>query len=161
MNDSDANDRYDESYIGNVVGASQEDKELLAKLFEGNLLLNINGVDTEVKVMVKRENLDNNASTGDENGNEMVVYLTTHDLQRQGWGTTYAPVYAAIFTKSGNEGKWMQCGDLIEGTATVKQYNGWPGSGSFDTDTWRGNSPSGDRMNSFTIEYYMDLFFNN
>ena len=160
MDNSNANDRHDESYIGNVVGASESDKELLARLFEGNLLLNINGTDTEVKVMIKRENIDNNSNTGDENGNEMVVYLTTHSLQKtSSWGTSYAPVFAAIFTNASGSEHWMQCGDLIAGTAAIKQYNGWPGSGSFDTDTWRGNSQSGDRMNTFTIEYYLDLFY--
>ena len=56
----------------------------------------------------------------------MVVYLTTHSLQKtSSWGTSYAPVFAAIFTNASGSEHWMQCGDLIAGTAAIKQYNGF------------------------------------
>ena len=132
MNAYGANDRYDSSYIGNVVGASDSDTELLDTLFTGTLSLNINGEEMPVRVMIKNEEVDGNSA----NGNEMVIYMTTDDLQKSGWfSSSTAPVYVAVFTNSG-DGEWMQIGDMYLGDATIKQYNGWPGSGSFDTDDW-------------------------
>lgn len=133
MNDYDANDRHDASYIGNVKGASQNDTNLLNELFAGTLSLNINGVETPVTVMIKSENADGNTA----NGNEMVIYMTTDDLQSSGgwFSSSTAPVYTAVFISNASS-EWNQIGDLYLGNATIKQYNGWPGSGSFDTDTW-------------------------
>ena len=146
-----ANDRYNESYIGNVVGASDADKALLLDLFQGQTHLNINGTDTHVTIMIKNEAVDGNNA----NGNEMVLYMTTDDLQKSSsWRTEYAPVYAAVFTKVTNaDGKteWIQKGDMYLGSCTIKQYSGYSGSGSFDTDTWRQLNASGNRT-STTIQ---------
>lgn len=153
MDKNDTNDRYDNSYIGNVVGASEADVILLERLFVGNLHININGKDTEVTVMIKRENLDGNTSTGDENGNEMTVYLTTDNLERDSWWSAgTAPVFAAVFTKTETSDKWTQIGEMVEGTATVKGYDGNVfGEGSFDTDTWKS-------LNNQTIEQVVASF---
>ncbi len=143
------NDRFDESYIGNVVGASADDEELLDDLFQGNLKINIDGVPTEVTVIIKREDVDGNKNTGDANGNEMSIYLTTDALERDSWWSAgTAPVYVAVFT-SDNDGKlWYQLGDMYEGTATVKGYDGNVfGEGSFDTDSWRTKNNAGIRDN--------------
>ena len=147
------NDRYNSSYIGNVVGSSEADQKVLSELFIGDLYLNINGVDTTVTVMVKRENLDNDATTGDENGNEMTIYMTTDDLQRDSfWSAGTAPVYAGVYTKKAGSDTWMQLGPLFEGTATIKGYSGSVfGEGSFDTDTWKSTNANGQTANR-TIE---------
>lgn len=153
MDNYDDNDRYNDSYIGNVVGASEADQELLAELFIGDLYLNINGTDTVVTVMIKRENLDNNVNTGDENGNEMTIYMTTDDLERNSiFSAGTAPVYAGVYTKKNNSTDWEQVGPLFEGTATIKGYSGSVfGEGSFDTDTWKSTNANGQTANR-TIE---------
>lgn len=136
MNAYNSNDRNNSSYIGNVEGASDADTELLDTLFTGTLSLNINGEEKPVRLMIKNEAVDGNTS----NGNEMVIYMTTDDLQKSGWfSSSTAPVYVAVFT-NGGDGNWMLIGDMYLGDATIKQYNGWPGSGSFDTDTWAAQS---------------------
>lgn len=139
MNDSDANDRHDDSYIGNVSGASGNDIALLEELFQGNLTLNIDGVDTEVTIIIKRQDIDGNKNTGDAEGREMSIYLTTHDLQKSSWfGSSKATVYFATFTSNDDGTYWYQLGAMYEGTATIKGYDGNVfDDGSFDTDTWR------------------------
>ena len=153
------NDRYNDSYIGNVVGSSEADQKVLSELFVGNLYLNINGVDTNVTVLIKRENVDGNTSTGDENGNEMTIYMTTDNLERDSFfnaGT--APVYAGVYTKYSQDGEWEQIGPMFEGTATVKGYDGNIfGEGSFDTDTWKSTNANGQTAN-LTIENIVKLY---
>ena len=138
MDKADANDRHDGSYIGNVGGASASDVKLLEDLFQGNLTININGQDTEVTILIKRENIDGDMTTGDSTGREMTIYLTTDTLEQKGsfFNPSSAIVYAAVFTSDDEGEDWYQVGTMFEGEATIKQYNGWPGSGSFDTDTW-------------------------
>ena len=139
MDDFDANDRHDDSYIGNVTGATDEDSMLLENLFQDNLTLLINGVETSVTILIKRENVDGNANTGDASGREMTIYMTTSDLQQTGsWlRPASATVFASVFTSNDDGKTWSQVGEMHEGTATIKQYNGWYGGGSFDTDTWK------------------------
>lgn len=127
--------RYDDSYISNVDAAHVNDVTALNELFEGYLEVSIDGGEPiEVKVMIKRINLDGQTSTGLENGNEMIIYMTNSELAPQG---TYVPVYAAVFEYSSDKNEWYQKGIINAGEAYVKQYNGWPGTGSFDTDMWR------------------------
>ncbi len=80
MDDYNANDRHDGSYIGNVSGATEEDVGLLENLFQGNLTLLIDGVETEVTILIKRQNIDSDLTTGDASGNEMTIYMTTDSL---------------------------------------------------------------------------------
>jgi hypothetical protein len=154
MADYRNNDRYNDSYIGNVDGASDNDIALLDGLFQGQLSLNINGTDTPVTLMIKEEEIDGNTANGDE----MTIYMTTDDLQKQNTGwfapTEYAPVYAAVFRKvtlDNGTVEWEQVGEMYLGSAEIKQYNGRPGSGSFDTDNWRLLNQDGNRT-STTIE---------
>lgn len=139
MDDYRNNDRANGSYIGNVSGAAEEDVLLLEDLFMENLTLVIEGVETNVTILIKRENVDGSSSTGDSQGREMTIYMTTDDLQQRGniFNPSEAPVYAAVFTSYDKGGTWEQIGEMYAGEATVKQYNGRYGSGSFDTDTWK------------------------
>jgi len=141
MNKNGDNDRHDDSYIGNVGGASENDVTLLEELFQGNLTLNIDGVDTEVTILIKREDLDGNSATGDEQGREMAIYMTTDDLKRDSWwGSSTAVVYVSVFTSNNGGEEWHQIGTMYEGKATIKGYDGNIfGDGSFDTDTWKSN----------------------
>ncbi len=137
--------RDDDSFIGNVEGASAEDKNLLTELFgEENLQMEIDGVKQNISLMVKRENLDGNADTGAnptkedtkvEKGSEMVMYYTNEDLDTR-YGATVT-VYAIVFSKDISATEWKQVGTIFTGTATVTSYSGWYGTGSFNTDNWR------------------------
>ena len=139
MDDYNANDRHDDSYIGNVNGASDEDAVLLENLFQENLTLNIEGVETNVTILIKREDVDGDLTTGDADGREMTIYMTTSDLRQTGswFRPASATVYVSVFTSDDDGENWYQIGDMYEGKATIKQYSGMPGGGSFDTDTWK------------------------
>lgn len=136
--------RNDSSYIGNVVGSVSTDSTAINELFTVNgsnaLVLDINGKKTNVTAMIKRANVDGDASTGDENGNEMTIYMTAEDPTKAG-GSLFNPgevqVFAAVFTKNGN-GDWYQLGEMYEGEATVNNYAGniFGTRNSFNTDTW-------------------------
>lgn len=146
-------DRLNDTYIGNVVGASNGDTELLNSLFTEDMVnyltLEINGTVTSVTAMIKRENVDGNAATGDENGNEMTIYLTADDITENA-GSLFSPgkvtVYAVVFTKdnSTENAKWTQYGPMYEGKATVNNYESggvlFATRDSFNTDTWRATS---------------------
>ena len=134
MENNDANDRFTPDYIGNVNDASPSDKALLNDLFEGNLKLTINGKEEKVTVLIKKKNVDSNVNTGDQNGNELVIYLTTDGLTSL-FGR--ATVYAAVFTSETAGNSWYQYGNMYTGRARIKGYNGNVfGTGSFDTEEW-------------------------
>lgn len=129
----------DETYVGNVVGASSADTAFLNELFsedgENKLVLDIDGEKTNVTVLIKRENLDGNTTTG-ENGNEMTIYLTAADLDRVSW-RSWVVTYAAVFTTEPNGTDWYQLGPLYAGRARAIGYNGGIfAHDSVDTRTW-------------------------
>ena len=136
--------RNDSSYIGNVVGSVSTDSTAINDLFTTNgsnaLVLDINGVQTNVTAMIKRANVDGDTSTGDESGNEMTIYMTAEDPTEAG-GSLFNPgevqVFVAVFTKNG-DGDWYQLGEMYEGEATVNNYAGniFGTRNSFNTDTW-------------------------
>lgn len=147
--DDYSNNNRNSSYIGNLSGSSESDLVFIEDLFEGKLLININGVETEITLMIKRENLDGDTSTGDENGNEMTIYMTTNSLTSM---LTRVTVYAAVYTKVESSNEWIQIGDLFEGDARVNGYNGSIfGTGSFNTDTWE--STNGENIEE-VIKHY-------
>lgn len=143
------------TYIGNVVGTedyeNNNDTAIVNDLFDGILTLNINGVDTNVTVIIKRESIDGKANTGSTYyyGNppvgvpdtEMTLYVTAEDLNTVSSGTAVT-VYAATFTVKQDAdgeplGEWYQLGELYQGRAQVVGYIGGYNNGSFDTGTWR------------------------
>lgn len=136
MNDSDTGD-----FIGNVKGAQPVDIALVNGLFGGELLLNINGEERPVSVMVKKQMVYNN-----DNVEEMVLYLTadTLDSDLVNGKDPEAPVYVAVFTQKTTTGangnpvtKWEQMGPIFAGKAKQTNYTyGTTGTGSFNTDTW-------------------------
>ncbi len=142
------------TYIGNVQGTEDyegnNDTAIVNDLFDGVLNLNINGTDTNVTVIIKRESLDNNANTGDTYyyGNpavgvedtEMTLYITAEDLRSVSSGKNVT-VYAFTFTidqdaEGNTTGQWYQIGGMYVGTASVVGYIGGYSNGSFDTGTW-------------------------
>lgn len=132
------------SYIGNVTGSSDDDTTLLEELFEGTLSLDLNGATVDVTCIIKRENIDNNATTGNSytvggtayNGCEMTLYLTTANFNNLSYND-YPNVYAMVFTRVSEDSLWEQIGEkMYEGTAQVVGYVGGTTTGSFDTGTW-------------------------
>lgn len=159
MDKSDENNRSLTDYIGNVTGASPDDKEVIEELFGGKLKINIDGVDTPVTFLIKYDDVYSGAA-----GDEMTIYMTTENLNEKtsvfdagflGIGSKYTPayaeVYACVFVASEDENGntlWTPLtDDVVEGTAIVCDYDGgmeysWgqsyaTGSGSFRTDDWR------------------------
>ncbi len=130
--------RLSSSYIGNVVNANDKDTEAINSLFGESMKLNIDGEDKPVTVMIKRENIDGNRNTGESpglfGGNEMTLYITADPLNVSG---ASVPVYAVVYTKNQNSNVWYQLGTVFKGTATVVNYRGGNGTGSFNTDTWK------------------------
>lgn len=129
----------DETYVGNVVGASSADTAFLNELFtedgENKLVLEIEGEKTNVTLLIKRENLDGNTTTG-ENGNEMSIYMTAVDLDRVSW-RSWVVTYVAVFTTDPNSEDWYQLGPLFAGRARAIGYNGGIfAHDSIDTRTW-------------------------
>ena len=148
-------DKYDgindwkANYIGNVVDSSSADSQTVNDLFGGELTLNINGTETNVTVLIKREDVDGNPNTGDDytvthsnggstsaTGCEMTLYMTTHHLQ-YGTPTVYAAVFTCDKNSDGTYGSWYVLGDVYEGTTNIVGYEGAQSTGSFDTGTWR------------------------
>ena len=147
-------DKYDgaadwkANFIGNVVGAYNDDTETINQLFQGKLSLTIDGVVTNVTLLIKRENIDGNTQTGDDyvataNGKssygygcEMTLYMTTDELQR-GSPVVYAAVFTCDRNADGTYGEWYMIGDKYVGTATIVGYEGGNSTGSFDTGTWK------------------------
>ncbi len=116
------------SYISNVPGANDQDINAIEALFEGNLHMMINGEATNVKIMIKEENITNSYS-----GDEMVIYMTTNPLNKRGTAVVYRAVYA------NDGGTWIKYSEMQAGTATICDYSwgsSW-GTGSFNTDTWK------------------------
>ncbi|MBQ8350700.1 MAG: hypothetical protein IJY20_01485 [Clostridia bacterium] len=143
------------TYVGNVAGSKAEDTETLELLFDGQLKINLDGKDTDVTVMVKRENVDGDESTGCSysytswgsertvNGCEMTLYMTSAQYKDENgnWLLSNGDdviVYAAVFTRQG-DGEWYQVGGMYKGETTVNGYEApwYSGSGSFNTDNWR------------------------
>ena len=143
------------TYIGNVVGTedyeNNNDTAVVNDLFDGILTLNINGVETNVTVIIKRESVDGKSSTGDTYyygtppvgvaDTEITLYITAADLNSVDSGAKVT-VYASVFTidqdANGNTvGGWYQLGEMYTGSADVVGYIGGYNNGSFDTGTWR------------------------
>lgn len=149
----DGYQEWTSNYIGNVSNAVDADSMTVETLFAGQLNMVINGQTTPASVLIKHENLDGNAKTGDDyvavnnsNGGvfrgygcEMTLYLTTDSLT-----TAYgnAPVYVTVFTCDRDDNgniisDWYKVGDTYLGTAPIVGYNGESGgTGSFITDNW-------------------------
>ncbi len=145
------------TYIGNVLGASNSDSEILGGLFGDDVMsmdLDGDGTVEPITMMIKREDLDSNAGTGDSytytssswgntqentvNGAEMTLYITAQSFDNVRNGDSIV-VYAATFTKYSGESEWFELVSLTKGTADANNYNGslWGDTNSFNTDTWR------------------------
>lgn len=126
--------RANDTYIGNVVGANSNDSKVINNLFtvDGQNMLKLPNINSNITAMIKREDLDNNAATGDENGREMTLYMTADTI-----GNADVTVYAIVCTKYNDADGWVQLGEMYQGMADTNNYSGWGSANSFNTDTWR------------------------
>lgn len=136
-----------ETYMGNVTGSNNDDTQIIEELFglePGGRLEDANG--TPVTIMIKRENLDNNTSTGetagvDENigGAEITLYTTAVNLPETSNGQkieVFAMIFSKVDTTNSGDGEWHMIAQY-QGTATTNAYVAGDGHDSFDTGTWR------------------------
>lgn len=181
-NKFDGRQEWTSNYIGNVTGSSSADSMAVNTLFAGQLQITVGKEQLDATVLIKHENLDGNALTGDDyvainanNGGvfrgygcEMTLYLTIDPLNKAG---TYVPVYVVVFTcdrdANGNQtSDWYKIGNTYAGTANVVTYDGGNGTGSFVTDNWRADASSyklidGYSFNIDGVAYNLDAYSHN
>lgn len=125
------NDVY--SKTGDLSISSETHPQLFSELF-GDLLVNIDGEEKHATVLIRRENLDGDATSGDSyssgspSGCEYTLYITVESLTPSTNPTVYAIAYSEGADGMGNG--WYQVGELYEGTAPIKA------DGSIDYANW-------------------------
>lgn len=118
---------------GSVSISTESHPEVFAGLFE-DLMVNIDGVEKQASVVIRRENLDKDGTTGDAysggspGGCEYTLYITVEPLTPG----TRPTVYAIAYSKGANGmgSGWYQVGELYEGTAPIRS------DGSIDYANW-------------------------
>ena len=105
--------------------------EVFAELFE-DLIVNIDGVERKASVVIRRENMDKDPTSGDNGtgntGCEYTLYITVESLTPGTKPTVYAIAYSCGAAGMGDD--WYQVGELYEGTAPVLS------DGSIDYKNW-------------------------
>ena len=118
---------------GSMSISTESHPEVFAGLFE-SLTVDIDGVEKQASVVIRRENLDGDVTTGDTysnsgpNGCEYTLYITVEPLTPGTTPTVYAIAYSE--GASGMGSNWYQVGELYEGTAPIKA------DGSIDYENW-------------------------
>lgn len=136
MDNTGFTDRWSNSYIGNVAGATDADSKAVNELFnvDGKSLLELDikgdGTMTNVTAMIKRENIYGSSEK------EMTIYMTGEKITGSLIRHTDLQVFVAVYVKN-DAGEWVQKGELFEGTAKSNAYfAGW-NDDSINTDTWK------------------------
>ena len=124
---------FDREYAatgGNTL-TTEAHPEIFATLFD-DLVVNIDGVEREASVVIRRDNLDNDTTTGDngsgDKGCEYTLYITVEPLTPGTRPTVYAISYSKGAKAMGSD--WYQVGELYEGTAPIKA------DGTIDYANW-------------------------
>ena len=118
---------------GAVSISTESHPELFASLFD-DLMINMDGVEKEAHIVIRRENLDKDATTGDQYNNngpkgcEYTLYITVEPLTPGTRPTVYAIAYSEGASDMGE--LWYQVGELYEGTANVNS------NGQIDYSSW-------------------------
>ena len=118
---------------GSVTISTSTHPELFATLFE-DLKVNIDGEEKTATVVIRRENIDKDGTSGDAypsggpSGCEYTLYITVESLAPGTRPTVYAIAYSEGADKMGDD--WYQVGELYEGTAPIKA------DGSIDYTNW-------------------------
>lgn len=121
------------SHTGSVSISTESHPELFASLFD-DLIVNIDGIERQASIVIRRENLDQDTSTGDSynggspSGCEYTLYITVEPLTPGTRPTVYAIAYSEGADGMGNA--WYQVGELYEGTASIDV------NGNIDYSSW-------------------------
>ena len=121
------------SSTGSTSITSETHPQIFNMLFE-DLMVNIDGTEKKAHVVIRRENLDKDSTTGDSyNGSgpagcEYTLYITVEPLTPGTNPTVYAIAYSEGAAGMGDY--WYQVGELYEGTAPIKS------DGSIDYTKW-------------------------
>ena len=113
--------------------STESHPEIFAKLFD-DLMVDIDGEEKQAHVVIRRENLDKDATSGDSyngsgpSGCEYTLYITVESLTPGTKPTVYAISYSEGAPGMGND--WYQVGELYEGTANILS------NGSIDYKNW-------------------------
>ena len=150
---------FEQEYAQNrdVSISTESHPEVFAALFE-DLMVNIDGVERQASVVIRRENLDKDPSSGDDydrngpKGCEYTLYITVESLIPGTQPTVYAISYSQGASGMGDH--WYQVGELYEGTANVNadgsiDYNSWTAKHKTyeiaDGITYLVGAPNGDQ----------------
>lgn len=121
------------SSTGSTSITSETHPQIFNMLFE-DLMVNIDGTEKQAHVVIRRENLDKDATSGDNyngsgpSGCEYTLYITVESLTPGTNPTVYAISYSEGAPGMGEH--WYQVGELYEGTAPVKS------DGTIDYSKW-------------------------
>ena len=118
---------------GQTTITTESHPDFFASMFE-DLYVNIDGVERKASIVIRRENMDNDTTTGDDynggkkNGCEYTLYITVEPLTPGTRPTVYAIAYSEGAAKMGDD--WYQVGELYEGTAPINKdgtinYSEW------------------------------------
>ncbi len=119
---------------GGVSVSTQTHPELFNALFGNDLVVNMDGVEREANILIRRENLDKDTTTGDNynnngpKGSEYTIYITVEPLTPGTKPTVYAIAYSEGADSMGD--LWYQVGELYEGKANVDA------NGNIDYSSW-------------------------
>ena len=168
----DGNQTWTSNYVGNVGNAIDNDMMTVETLFAGQLTMMVNGQAQKAWVIIKHEDLDGNAMTGDDytvtynqygpithTGCEMTLYMTIDPLDK---ANSWAPVYVTVFTCDRNAdgnivSDWYQVGSSYYGQANIVGYRGESGgTGSFVTDNWISYASSYKVTDNYTYSVAAD-----
>ena len=126
---------FEAEYVANksMTISSETHPEVFEKFFS-SLLVEIDGIEKEASVVIRRENLDKDVGSGDAYNNstltgcEYALYITVDPLTPGTTATVYAIAYSSGASGMGNG--WYQVGELYEGTAPIKA------DGTIDYEKW-------------------------
>lgn len=131
----DFSEIFDQLYIESSKTAitTESHPDVFAKYFP-DLMVNIDGTEKKASVVIRRENLDGDVTSGDDystgphKGCEYTLYITVEPLTPGTNPTVYAIAYSCGADGMGDD--WYQVGELYEGTAPVNSdgtinYSKW------------------------------------
>lgn len=121
-------------YIGNVDGASPDQKELIDAIFGEEIIMPIGNQHYSVSLMIKY------LQANDQGKDDIVIYVTADQLKIGGSSSARnnVPVYGIVFINNGDD-TYTECEHLFAGEAPVSNMSGSFGTnytGSFNTDHW-------------------------
>ena len=122
---------YTENHFKTIT--TETHPEVFEKMF-ADLMVNIDGEEKKASIVIRRENLDKDVSSGDDYlndahvGCEYALYITVEPLTPGTTPTVYAIAYSQGAAGMGSQ--WYQVGELYEGTAPILA------DGSIDYKNW-------------------------